>query len=104
MKKIYSHENTFIVHNIKNLVEAAGIEVFVKNEFAQGAIGEVSTFDAWPELWVADERDFDKAVEIVSAAQGDNGAADWVCDHCGEVNAASFELCWQCQHEYHQEP
>ncbi|MBU2115180.1 MAG: DUF2007 domain-containing protein, partial [Gammaproteobacteria bacterium] len=44
MKKIYTHDNAFIVHNVKNLVEAQGIEVFLKNEFAQGAVGEVSAF------------------------------------------------------------
>lgn len=98
MKKIYSHENNFIVHNMKNLVEAAGIEVFLKNEFAQGAVGDLSAFDAWPELWVINERDFDKASEIVRAAQRSNNA-DWVCNQCGEVNAAAFEICWQCQHE-----
>lgn len=99
MKKVYSHENNFIVHNMKNLVEAAGIEVFLKNEFAQGAVGDLSAFDAWPELWVHNDRDFDKASEIVRAAQGSANNADWICNHCGEVNAAAFEICWQCQHE-----
>ena len=101
MKKIYTHDNTFIVHNVKNLVEAQGIEVFLKNEFAQGAVGEVSVFDAWPELWVINDSDYDRALAVVNATQQANMAADWVCDNCGEVNAASFDICWQCQHDNH---
>ena len=99
MKKIYTHDNAFIVHNVKNLVEAQGIEVFLKNEFAQGAVGEVSAFDAWPELWVINDSDYDSALAVVNATQQADKAADWVCDNCGEVNASSFDMCWQCQHD-----
>ena len=99
MKKIYTHDNAFIVHNVKNLVEAQGIEVFLKNEFAQGALGEAAAFDTWPELWVINEGDYDKALAIVSATQQTENAADWRCNNCGELNDASFDICWHCQHD-----
>ena len=34
MKLIYTHENSFLVSNIKNIVENQGLSVFLKNEYA----------------------------------------------------------------------
>jgi hypothetical protein len=86
------------VSNVKNLIEAQEINTFLKNEFAQGAVGEISVFDSWPEVWVVDDSDFDRAIEIVKSSQHINNAADWICQNCSETNAPSFELCWNCQH------
>lgn len=99
MKLIFSNEHLFAVENVKNLLAAQGIEVMIKNEYAQGAIGEISAFDAWPEAWLVNEADFQRADEIVKASQESRSAADWICNHCQEINAASFDICWQCQHE-----
>ena len=93
---VYTNENHFIVNNIKNLIDAQGITTFIKNEFAQGAIGELSAFDSWPEIWVFDDSDFDRAIEIVKSSQGDKKAADWICNNCSEKNDPSFEICWNC--------
>jgi hypothetical protein len=98
MKLVYSNENNFIVNNVKNLIEVQGIKTFLKNEFAQGAVGEVSAFDVWPEIWIVDDADFERAQLIVKSSQG-NDNVDWVCQSCSETNASSFELCWNCQHE-----
>jgi len=99
MKIIYSNENNFLVNNVKNLIEAQGIEVFVKNEYAQGAIGEISAFDSWPELWLVNGSDFDRAMKVVNSPLESEGAAEWQCGGCSEKNDASFEVCWKCQHE-----
>lgn len=97
MKLIYSNENKLLVHNVKNILEAEGIDVFIKNEFAQGAMGEVAVFDTWPELWINDEADFERASVIVEGVNSKANAADWMCNNCQEVNDASFEVCWKCQ-------
>ena len=99
MKIIYTNENNFLVNNIKNIIEAQGIEVFVKNEFAQGAVGEIPAFEAWPELWVVNDSDFDRAMEAVNSQQKTKDNSEWQCESCTEINDASFELCWKCQHE-----
>ncbi len=99
MKIIYTNENNFLVNNIKNIIEAQGIEVFVKNEYAQGAVGEIPAFEAWPELWVVNDSDFDRAMEAVNSQQKNKDNSEWRCKICTEVNDASFELCWKCQHE-----
>ena len=97
MKMVYTNENHFLVNNVKNLIEAQAIKSFIKNEFAQGAAGEVSAFDAWPELWVFDDADYGRALAISNAAKNSSQAVDWVCKSCTEENDPSFEICWNCQ-------
>ena len=97
MKMVYTNESNFIVNNVKNLIEAQQIATFINNEFAQGAAGEISVFDCWPEVWVFDDADFDRAVDIVNSSQRNNNGADWICKNCSEENDASFEICWRCQ-------
>lgn len=99
MKLVYTHENHFIVGNIKNLIEAQDISVFIKNEFSQGAMGETSAFDCWPEIWVFDDHALEAATAIVKQSQQSTNAADWVCTHCNEKNDPAFEVCWNCNNE-----
>jgi len=99
MKMVYTHENYFIVSNVKNIIEAQNIGVFVKNEFSQSAVGELSATDAWPEIWIFDDADFDNVATIIAASQAELKAVDWTCGNCSEKNSSSFELCWNCQHD-----
>jgi hypothetical protein len=99
MKMIYTNENSFLANNMKNLIEAQNIEVFLKNEFAQGAVGEISAFDSWPEVWVTNDIDYNQAIEIVNSSQSSKNDIDWTCTNCSETNDYSFEICWNCQHE-----
>ena len=97
MKKVYTHENLFLIHNVKNLMERQGIEVIIKNEFSSGAAGEIAVFDTWPELWVIDDRDEIRALNIADSADNGSSLDVWYCRQCGEENDGSFEICWQCQ-------
>lgn len=97
MKMVYTHENFFIVSNIHNILEAQDINTFIKNEFSQSAVGEISAFDAWPEIWIFDDADFTKANAIITASLTEPKKPDWVCKNCSEDNSPSFELCWNCQ-------
>ncbi|MGJ8693129.1 MAG: DUF2007 domain-containing protein [Thalassotalea sp.] len=97
MKMVYTNENQFIVNNVKNLIEAQGIKTFLKNEFSQGAVGEIAVFDAWPEIWVLEDAEHTQALKIAQLSQNINESPDWLCKQCKESNDASFEICWQCQ-------
>lgn len=101
MKLIYTHENRMLVSNAKNIVENAGIEVSLKNEYAAGAAGDLAVFDTWLELWVVDDADYEKAKYLVEKSLSSSAATEWVCKVCNEKNAGSFELCWNCQAENH---
>lgn len=97
MKKVFVSEDRFQVQQVKELLAEKKIPCFVKNEFASGAIGELSPIDAAPEVWVFDDEWQAKALEyiaLVTAVLPD--AQSWVCNKCGEHNEASFEICWNC--------
>lgn len=97
MRMVYTNDNRMLVGNARNLLEAEGIELLVKNEFAGGVIGELSAFDAWVELWVTDDADYQRACDILASALSDSDEPDWHCDGCGEINDTAFEYCWRCQ-------
>jgi len=96
MKMVYTHENLFLVSNAKNIIESVGISTFLKNEFTPGAVGDISAFDCWPEIWVFEDNDYDKAKAAIAASQKSVSMHDWICNQCLEKNDASFEICWQC--------
>ena len=97
MKLIYTNENRMLVGNIRNILDANGIETVLKNEYSQGGVGEISAFDAWPELWLINDSDFDSATAAIENASSKPTDPEWTCKNCGEVNDASFGACWQCQ-------
>jgi hypothetical protein len=96
MQKIFSHENRLMVFNIHNLLAEAGIASHIRNEFSGGGVGDLSPFETWPEVWVADA-DEDAARRVVTdSLDQTQHDAQWVCRECGETNAGNFEICWQC--------
>ncbi len=99
MKKIYTHDNMFIVHNMKNILDNAGIETELRNEYAAGASGDLAPLDTWLELWLVHERDEAIATTTIKNTLSSTDTTVWTCTHCQESNESSFEICWQCQKE-----
>jgi len=64
--KVFTHENRLILFNVKNLLEAEGIETVVRNEFSSSAVGDLSPFETWPELWLLHDEDLPRARDILS--------------------------------------
>jgi hypothetical protein len=93
VKRIFASYNQQLVHHAKNLLEAAGIRVLVRNQYLSSAMGELPPAECEAQLWVLDEQDFDKAREVLSA-QSPPGP-DWICG-CGESLGAQFSQCWRC--------
>ncbi len=63
MKKIYTDTDMIKVGYYKSVLETNDIPAYIKNEalsFMAGRIPEV-----YPELWVINDTDFDKAVELL---------------------------------------
>lgn len=100
MKLIYTHDNSIVVGNANALLQQEGIRTQLRNEFASGAVGELSAIDSWPEIWVSD-LDEERARIIVERlfSQSMNGRElrEWQCLHCSEKNEPTFEICWHCQ-------
>tara|TARA_R110001606_G_scaffold395664_1_gene568354 strand:+ start:36985 stop:37290 length:306 start_codon:yes stop_codon:yes gene_type:complete len=97
MKLLYTDENRYLVHNIQNLVENAGIAIMLKNEFAAGAAGDLVPHETWLELWVMHDTDYDQAMRVIASSFSEEDDAEWICSNCQEKNDASFEFCWNCQ-------
>ncbi len=91
MKLVYTAENSLLVGNAQNLLEQAGIAVILKNEQLSSGVGELSAIDTWPELWLENEADYSRALEVISPLMSSEPLPSWSCMQCGEDNEASFE-------------
>ena len=96
MKLVYTHEHLFMVGNVRNFLDGAGIAFVVKNEYAQGAVGELPAHDCWPQIWVS-EAQYQKALAVIECLFKDRYQTHWRCPKCQEANEPSFDVCWQCQ-------
>ena len=104
MKKLVTNENLFILANIKEVLEQAGIACSIKNEFIGGASGELPHFELWPEIWIMHDEDLERAQSIVTEINDNSPIDEWACNFCQEKNADSFEYCWNCRNERNASP
>ena len=98
MKNVYSSPHLFLVNHYRNIVESYGIPCIVKNSFLSGAAGELPPTEVWPILCVEDDRDYDRAKQIVDEElkRLENAGDHWVCQSCGERIEGQFTDCWKC--------
>ena len=93
MKRVFGSFNQTAVYHARNLLEAEGIEVLVRNAALSSAMGDLPPAECQAELWVLNEHDAPRAERLLLAprAQG----PDWTCA-CGEKLGAQFTQCWRC--------
>ena len=98
MKKVTSADSLVIISHYKNLLESEGIEAFLRNEHLGSIVGEMPFQEVWPQLWVRNDLDFDRAKQLIDASIKEESPTDpWTCRKCGAENEGQFALCWQCQ-------
>nr|WP_136250367.1 DUF2007 domain-containing protein [Ningiella ruwaisensis] len=102
MKRFYKDFDQFRVRQIFELLEDAGIPCTIKNEFIQGASGEIPHHEALPEVWLIDAQWETKATKLLREFESDlqshdAPASDWACRCCHEVNEPQFRICWKCE-------
>lgn len=93
MKRVYSSFNQTAVYHARNLLEAEGIEVLVRNAMLSSAMGELPPAECQMELWVLRDSDQKRAEEIVFAKPA--SGPEWACV-CGEKLGPQFTQCWKC--------
>jgi len=62
MRMIYKSHKTEVIGLFRSHLESVGIQTLTKNQFTDG------TWPAdpdCPELWVTDDRDYDRAIETI---------------------------------------
>ena len=99
MKKVTSAASLILISHYKNILTSEGISAFLKNEHLGSIMGEVPFQEVWPELWVTNDLDYDRALQLIDAATmaEESPQPPWRCRHCGEENEGQFAQCWSCQ-------
>ena len=98
MKKLTTADSLVTITHYRNLLISEGIPAFLRNEHFGSIMGEVPFQEVWPELWVENDLDYDRARQLIDAAklQEESPAAPWKCRQCGEMNEGQFSACWNC--------
>ena len=98
MKKVTSLDSLVLINHYKNLLESEGIDAFIRNEHLGSILGEMPFQEVWPELWVENDLDLDRAKQLIDKAIiGESPGETWRCSKCGTENEGQFAACWQCQ-------
>ena len=100
MKKLTSSESLIVINHYKNLLAADGIRTEIRNEYLGSITGEVPFFETWPELWVVNRLDFDRAKQIIEDVDSESPSEPWTCRSCGEQNEGQFAVCWNCSQSH----
>jgi hypothetical protein len=97
MIRIYSAANLPDAHLVRGLLGQAGIDATVFNENLQGGLGEIPFTHAYPEVWIVDERDLQRAREVIRQIERPAPSAQAViCVRCHEASPGHFQVCWNC--------
>lgn len=97
MKKLTSADSLVTINHYRNLLQSEGIACRIRNEYLGSIAGEMPFVETWPELWVLNDLDFDRATQLIDQAIIDESPnAPWLCSRCGETNEGQFAACWNC--------
>jgi len=98
VKKVTSSDSLVTISHYRNVLQSEGIEAFIRNEHLGGILGEMPFQEVWPQLWVKNDLDLDRARQLIDRAiTGESPTASWICDSCGSDNEGQFAVCWNCE-------
>ena len=96
MKKLTSAESLITINHYKNLLASEVIPSEVRNQHLGSIMGEMPFFETWPQLWIVNDLDFDRATQLIESAEAESPRDPWKCAKCGERNEGQFAACWNC--------
>lgn len=98
MKKVTSRDSIVLINHYRNLLASEGIETIIRNEHMGSVMGEIPFQEVWPELWVKNDLDHDRAKQLIDADNvlEESSGTPWRCSNCGEENEPQFAACWSC--------
>ena len=67
MRKIFEHIEFARVGHYQSILEDAGIATSIKNLGASSGSGEIPFTEVFPELWVNNDDQYDRAMELLDA-------------------------------------
>ena len=97
MKKLYSASDTITAGYLQSVLENEGIDCWIKNLSLSGGIGELPPNECWPEIWLRNDGDYNRALALISSIVKPLASSQsaWRCS-CGELLEGQFETCWNC--------
>jgi len=98
MKRIYQAGNLQDAYILSNLLSAASIDHHILNSYQHGGVGELPFTHTYPEIWLVNENDESKARALIVEFEQPltNQTPERACPRCGELNPATFQICWHC--------
>ena len=96
MKKLTSAESIITIRHYQNFLASEGIATEVRNDVLGSIVGEMPFVETWPQLWVVNDLDFDRAKQLIEAVDAESPTDAWTCGKCGEENEGQFSVCWNC--------
>jgi hypothetical protein len=97
MKKLTTSPSLVTINHYKNVLESEGIACQIKNEHLGSIVGEMPFVEVWPELWVVNDLDLDRARQLIDEdITAESPGTTWKCKHCAEENEGQFGACWNC--------
>ena len=98
MRRVFSSNNVTETVLVRDALLNGGVPVSVQNELSSQSA--VPGFRPPAEIWVEDEAFYGRAKRIVmntlAVLDSKTTGHPWRCEHCGEENPQSFDLCWNC--------
>lgn len=96
MKALYQAQDLMEAQLLKDYLAGYHIQTVVHGEYMMGAAGELPV-QQFPVLWVVEERDYERAKQLVEHfLHQESATAEWCCSQCGESNEGQFHQCWNC--------
>lgn len=93
-----SSDSLITINHYKNLLQAEGIPAFIKNEHLGSIVGDMPFQEVWPQLWVENDLDYDRAVQLLDKQEvmDESPRSPWRCKKCGTEIEGQFSACWNC--------
>ena len=101
MKKLYVSQSLIDVESRKELLDQEEIPCTIKNQCSAMLGGEVPFVEVFPELWVLQDEDLEKATALLQDWEEAQPLETtcWTCSGCGEIHTKEFTTCWKCNQE-----
>ncbi len=97
MIRIYRAASLPDAHLLRALLVQLRIDACVFNEHAQAGAGELPLTEVYPEVWLMDGRDLERAREVIREFEAPEPVrAPRHCSACGEGSPGNFQVCWNC--------
>lgn len=98
MKQVFVSQHLFEVEMRKERLEQAGIQCMIKNQRSSGLAGEIPFTEVFPELWVVQDEEYDRARRLLDdgLVALPSNLAGWICQRCDERHESQFTTCWKC--------